>query len=161
MADIFTPLDAVPGPLWFGQKERDFVKQVSSEVIERVLSMQVAYYPISLEHTQFHPLYGEAIQKTFLPPVNVYTLIEWDDQQITTTSYGVDRLTNLTVHFHKRRLIEDQNLFVRVGDFLAYGDNFYEILNTVEPKILWGQVNTKIEISAKCVKARRSLFTAD
>ena len=63
------------------KKERDLVKQVNDELIERVIGQQVLYYPISMEHTNFHPTYGEAIEKTFLPPVRVYALVEWEGIQ--------------------------------------------------------------------------------
>ena len=69
--------DAPPPPLFLGEKERDLVKQVNDELIERVRGQQVLYHPISLEHTNFHSLYGEAIRKSFLPPIRVYALIVW------------------------------------------------------------------------------------
>ena len=56
-----------PPPLFIGKKERDLVKQVNDELIERVIGQQVLYYPISLEHTDFHSLYGEAIKNPFVP----------------------------------------------------------------------------------------------
>ena len=56
-----------PSPLFIGQKEKNLVKQINDELIERVVGQQVLYYPISLDHTNFHSLYGEAIKKTFLP----------------------------------------------------------------------------------------------
>ena len=55
-----------PPPLFFNKKERDLVKQVNDELVERVIGQTVVYYPLSLEHTNYHPLYGEAIEKTFL-----------------------------------------------------------------------------------------------
>jgi len=67
MADNeWTQPDAPPPPLFLGKKERDFVKQVNDELIERIIGQGIFYYPISMEHTNFHPLYGEAIEKTFL-----------------------------------------------------------------------------------------------
>lgn len=160
MADKFDVLDAPPPPMFLGQKERDFVKQVNDEIIERVIGQQVIYYPISLEHTNYHPLYGEAVKKTFQNPVHVYVLVEWQDDASTTTHYGIDHMPRLTVHFHKRRLTEDQDLFVREGDFIAYGCDFYEILSLSEPREIFGQAERKIEVSAKCIKARRDLFDA-
>ena len=76
--------DNPPPPLFIGKKERDLVKQVNDELIERVIGQQVVYYPISINKTNFHPLYGEAIKKTFLPPVRVYALIEWEGETTTT-----------------------------------------------------------------------------
>ena len=64
--------EAPPPPLFTGQKEKDLVKQVNDELIERVIGQQIVYYPISLEHTNFHPLYGEAIQKNFNELINTF-----------------------------------------------------------------------------------------
>tara|TARA_A100001515_G_scaffold31726_1_gene24694 strand:+ start:937 stop:1425 length:489 start_codon:yes stop_codon:yes gene_type:complete len=147
-----------PPPLFLGEKERDLVKQVNDELIERVIGQQVLYYPISLDHTNFHPLYGEAIEKTFLPPVRVYALVDWEGQETSNTSAGIDKRSSITVHFHKRRLTEDQDLFVREGDFVLYGSFYYEIVTLNETKEIFGQVEHKMEISAKCIRARKGLF---
>lgn len=69
-------------------------------------------------------------------------------------------MTKLNVHFHKRRLTEDQDLFVREGDFIAYGEAYYEIVTLKEPKELFGQADKRIEISAECIRARRVLLMA-
>ena len=61
----FTRPDTPPPPLFVGKKERDLVRQVNTELIENVVGQVVAYYAVSLEHTNFHPIYGEAIQKTY------------------------------------------------------------------------------------------------
>jgi len=150
-----------PPPLFAGEKERDFVKQVSDELIERVIGQQILYYPISLEHTNFHPLYGEATVKTFLPPVQVYVLVDWEGHQTKTEAYGVDRMSSLTVHFHNRRLTEDQDLYVREGDFVKFGEFFYEIVSWGLPDLMFGQVNHKVQISAKCIRAREGTFNAE
>jgi len=147
-----------PPPLFFNKKERDLVKQVNDELIERVIGQTILYYPISNVYTDFHPLYGEAINKNFLPPIRVYVLIEWGETTTTTTTYGIDRLYSLTCHFHKRRLTEDQDLYVREGDFILYGDDYYEITTLSEPKQLFGNTDYMLEISAKCARARQGLF---
>ena len=154
------PPEAPPPPLFLGEKERNLVKQVNDEIIERVLGQTVIYYPISREHTNYHPVYGEAVKKTFLAPVYVNALVEWEGSKTTTEAYGVDRVTSITVKFHRRRLTEDQDLFVREGDFLLYGDTFYEIVSLNESKNLFGQVDNKFELVAKCIKARESIFNA-
>ena len=148
-----------PPPLFIGKKERDLVKQVNDELIERVVGQQVLYYPIDLHRTDYHPLYGEAINKSFLPPIRVYALVEYEGIQTKfDTNIGLDKEATITVHFHKRRLTEDQDLFVREGDFVLYGDIYYEITILSEPRQIFGQVDHKMEISAKCVRAREGLF---
>lgn len=160
MANKWSRPDNPPPPLFVGKKERDLIKQVNDELVERVIGQQIVYYPISLEHTNFHSLYGEAIEKTFLPPVRVYAMVEWKGHETTTTHLGIDKRSSITVHFHKRRLTEDQNLFVREGDFVLYGNFYYEIVGLSEPKQIFGQVEHKMEITAECIRARGGLFDA-
>ena len=161
MSNEWKQPESPPASLFLGKKERNLVKQVNDELIEKVIGQQILYYPIDLETTKFHDLYGEAVTKTFLPPVRVYALVEFDG--ITTkysSNIGLDKDSSVTVHFHKRRLTEDQDLYVREGDFLLYGSIYYEIVTLAEPKQLFGQVDHLLEISAKCVRAREGLFDA-
>lgn len=152
--------ESPPPPLFTGKKEKDFVKQLNDEIIERVVGQTVIYYPVSLEHTKFHEMYGEAIQKNFLNPIRIYAMVQYQSEATTTTPLGIDRIERITVSFHKRRLTEDQDLFVREGDFIQYGENFYEILTLKEPIWLYGQVDSKFEITAECTRAREGLFDA-
>jgi len=150
-----------PSPLFVNKKERDLVKQVNDELIERVIGQQVLYYPVDLDYTNFHPLYGEAMEKSFLPPVRVYALVEFQGLETTVDTYGLDKNVSITVHFHKRRLTENQNLYVREGDFVLYGEQHYEIVGLSEPREIFGQADKRIEISARCIKAREGLFDAN
>jgi len=68
---------APPPPLFLGKKERDLVKQVNDELVEKVIGQQILYYPVDIETTNFHELYGEAMEKNYLSPVRVYALVEF------------------------------------------------------------------------------------
>ena len=67
---------APPPPLFLGKKERDLVKQVNDELIEKVIGQQILYYPIDMATTKFHELYGEAIKKTYLLSLKCKRLIK-------------------------------------------------------------------------------------
>tara|TARA_Y100001938_G_C8055810_1_gene414308 strand:+ start:9 stop:497 length:489 start_codon:yes stop_codon:yes gene_type:complete len=161
MANDWSKPKNPPPPLFFGEKERDLVKQVNDELIEKVIGQQILYYPIDIQNTNFHSLYGEAIKKTFLPPIRIYALVEWTDY---STEYmdnvGIDKIWEINVHFHKRRLEEDQDLYIREGDFVLYGDYYYEIVKLSEDSKLFGQVDHGFEISARCRRARKGMFDA-
>jgi len=150
-----------PPPLFAGEKERDFVKQVTDEVLERVIGQQILYFPIDIERTNFHSLYGEATTKTFLPPLRVYVLVDWEGHKTKAEKVGVDITSSVTLHFHNRRLTEDQDLYVRVGDFVKFGEFFYEIVEWGLPDLMFGQVENKTQISVKCIRARRGIFNAE
>ena len=149
---------APPAPMFFGEKERNLVKQINDELAERVLGQTVAYYPVSIEESNFNDTYGESKEKVSLPPVRVFAYVVVESEQ-TNDRYGYEYQTKLTVNFHRKRLVEDQNLFVRVGDFVQYGDQFYEIVRTYnDTRYYFGQVEHKFQISAECVKAREGAF---
>jgi hypothetical protein len=139
-----------PPPLFLGEKERNLVKQVNDELIEKVIGQQILYYSIDMKTTNFHDLYGEAIEKTFLPPVRVYALVEFTDFSTDyLASGGIDKTWEINVHFHKRRLEDDQNIYVREGDFVLYGDYYYEIVKLSEDTKLFGQVQHGFDVSAR------------
>jgi hypothetical protein len=150
-----------PSPMFFGEKEKNLVKQINDEIIERVVGQQVLYFPIDVDSTDFHPIYGEAIEKNFLHPIRVFALVEFQGVETSDMeSIALDKATKIKVNFHKRRLTEDQNLFVREGDFVRFGEIFYEIVKLLEPKILFGQPETRFEVGAECIRARDGLFNA-
>ena len=96
-----------------------------------------------------------------MPPVRVYALVQFTDESTTyMENFGVDKSWEINVNFHRRRLTEDQNLYVREGDFVLYGDNYYEIIKLSEPRKLFGQVDHTFEIIATCKRAREGLFDA-
>ena len=162
MADEWKKPDAPPPPMFAGKKERDLVKQINDEIIERVAGQQLLYFAIDMDYTNFHALYGEAIEKSFLPPIRVYARVDYEGIQTKySENIGLDKEASITVHFHKKRLTADQNLFVREGDFVKYGDIYYEIVTLSEPMQLFGQVEHKHEIVAKCVRARDTLFNGE
>ena len=147
--------------MFFGKKERDLVKQVNDELAERVIGQSIAYYPISVEESNFNDIYGEAIDKVSLPPVRVYAYVVVENEQ-SNDRYGYEYQTKLTVNFHRKRLTADQNLFVRVGDFVQYGDEFYEIVRTYnDTRYYFGQVEHKFQISAECIRARQDAFRVE
>ena len=161
MANKYKKLEQPPPPMFLGEKERDLVKQVNDEIVERVVGQQVLYFPIDIEHTNFHPLYGEAIEKTFLPPIRVFALVEYGGEETNYMSnIAVDEMEKIVIKFHRRRLTEDQNLFVREGDFVRYGEIYYEIVKTNEPKHLFGQAEHRFEMTAECIRARDGVFNA-
>ena len=165
MANKWTQPASPPPPLFVGKAERNFVKQLNDELIEKVVGEQILYFPIDVERTKYHELYGEAMKKTWLPPIRVYSLVEYVGSDRVQERYGFDSLYNITVHFHRRRLTEDQNLFVRLGDFVQYDGMYFEIVDVSQPRYLFGQDSsfakeTSLEVQAVCKQARRGLFNA-
>jgi hypothetical protein len=150
----------VEPPMFLGEKERDFQKQVGDEVLD-VMNQWIIYHAIDFANTVYHPLYGEAIKKTFFPPVHVKVAVNWKGEETTQDQYDIDKRPKIEVSFAHRRLTEDLGLMVREGDFLQYGRDFYEITKLNEDKELFGQFRYKVEVVATCTKSRQNVFNAD
>jgi hypothetical protein len=152
-----------PPPLFVGKAERDFVKQINDEVIEHVVGQQVLYFPIDQKLTKYN-VYGEALEKTFLPPIRVYSLVDYEGSERTQTEFGFDSLFKIKINFHKRRLSQDQDLFVRPGDFVQYDMMYFEIVDVFEDaRFLFGQDKNfadgiAFSVQADCLQARKGLF---
>jgi hypothetical protein len=144
--------------LFLGKKERDLTKQINDELIERVIGQTLIYFPLNIEKTNFHSLYGEAIQKNYSRPILIKALVKWEGEETQVSSYGLDKSNNITINFHRRRLTEDQDLYVREGDIVFYGLRFYEIMKLKEPRLLFGQSDHKFEIQATCRGVREGFF---
>ena len=144
-----------PPPMFLGEKERNFVKQTNDEISERVMGQTILYYPIDVAITNFHPLYGEAIEKNFLPPIRIFAFVEFKEDITTTENTVQDKMSKITVKFHKRRLTEDQDLFVREGDIIQFSNRLFEIVSLNDPRLLFGQQEHHFEIIAECLRARQ------
>jgi hypothetical protein len=151
---------APPPKLFTGRKELDFVKQINTELEERVIGEEILYFPLDIQRSNYHQVYGEAIRKVYLPPVHVYCLVEWLGVTTDQKNGIIDRQDNIVVHFHNRRLVKDQELWVQEGDALLYGNTYFEIQELNFPTQIFGyaEVEFKVEISAKCSCMRRGEF---
>jgi len=147
-----------PSPLFLNKEEKDFQKNIADELLEYTIGQVILYYPIDNLNTKYHPLYGEALNKVFLPPIKVNVLVDFEDNDTKTGKYGIDRRSKITVHFHQVRLNKEQDVHVKEGDFVFYGTEYFEIVKISENDELYGDIQVKVAISATCVKSRASNF---
>ena len=84
-------------------------------------------------------------------------MVEWQGME-TEAGKMMDKVSKITVKFHKKRINEDLNLTVLEGDFILYNQIFYEITILKEPRLLFGQQGESFEIIAECKIAREGSF---
>lgn len=156
--DILVPRTVAPPAMFLNIPERNIQKHYTDEITEKIIGQEVMYYPIDIQSSNFHPLYGESINKIYLPPIRIFALIEHSESETTTTNYGIDRKTKIIIHFHKKRLTMDQELEVKEGDFVYWNREYHEIVKLDPSALLWGNQNERVEIAATCTKARKGTF---
>jgi len=140
-------------------REIAFINSINKELIQSVVGQEISYYSISLEKSRANRLYDEAIEKVWDPPVLINARIMWDNTQSASTSFGVDSKYSLEVYFHNKEL-EERNILPKEGDFIEFGEVFFEITSVTQPQIVFGQINNKIMTKCVCVPSREGQFQA-
>ena len=139
--------------------ELAFISKINHELIQYVVGQEINYYAISVEHTKAHRLYNEAIKKTWNPPVKVNARVLWDNPNSVSTTLGVDSKYTAEIYFHTDELRE-RNVLPKEGDFVEFGQVFFEISSVTQPQLVFGQVNNKIMTKCVCVPSREGQFQA-
>lgn len=142
---------------WFRSKrDIEFVKRINRELIERVIGEKVTYYPISKQYSEKN-FYGESKTKIVDPPVEIYGLIDWQDQNVDTTKYGQDIQYNIEVYFLYDHLDRVQVEPVE-GDMIDYDNIKFEILSVTVPKQIFGKSGNDIGVKLDCLSVRENTF---
>lgn len=141
------------------EREIAFIDKVNKELIQKVTGQEVSYYAISLEKSKVHRLYDEAIEKVWEAPVKINARVLWDNTQSSATNFGVDSKYSCEVYFHDLELVE-RNVRPREGDFIEFGQVFFEITSVTQPQIVFGQVNNRLMTKCVCVPSREGQFQA-
>lgn len=140
-------------------REINFINAINHELIQAVVGQTVFYYAISIPETRVNDLYKEAVEKTWCPPVEINALVRYDSPVVVSTQFGPDTDYNLDVYFHLQEL-QERNVSPKEGDFLEFGQIFFEITSATEPQIIFGQINNKMMVKCTCVKSREEQFKA-
>lgn len=134
----------------------EYVKRINQELIENVISEKVTYYPISAQYSKTN-IYGESREKVFDPPIEIYALIEWLDQDISTVKFGQDIVYNLRVGILNKHL-QDVNVKPYEGDMVEYSGRKFEITSINVPSQIFGKAFEDIGVIMDCTTIRKSSF---
>ncbi len=143
---------------FISQKEIAFIDNVNRELIQRVVGQQVFYYEILAEKTKKNDLYNEAVTKMWAPPVATNCLLYYENTQEQIGALPPDNKSRIDVYFHTGEL-RDRNLSPKMGDFLLFGDTYYEIYQVIQPQLVYGMIEQKIMTRCTCGPARKGQFS--
>lgn len=136
--------------LFIGQKESDFIADITKELIKDVAGQKIYYYTVREDLSDVHDVYEEAIHKIFNPPVEIECLVEWQPSEVRTTQFGHEQIKKISAFLHNRDLI-DRNIDIKQGDYISYGEYFFEITSLIYDKLNFGHIErvTSIRLTAK------------
>jgi len=131
--------------LFIGQREIDYISDITKEIIKDVAGQKIYYYTIREDLSNIHNIYEESIEKIFNPPIEIEALIEWQPSETRTTNFGTETLKTINVYLHYRDLL-DRKIVFKEGDYFSFGSFFFEVTSTVYDKIIFGQVERIVSI---------------
>lgn len=113
------------------------VKHFSKEMIQDIISVEVAFYKLSLIDSNV-TLYGESHAKKYFQPVRLFCLVAKED--ITMDDSDVGMTVNQLVTFNfLRDDLKDIDLVIEEGDIIKFNEKFFEIDNTNENQFWFGR----------------------
>lgn len=145
-------------PLFRSKQNIKYIEFINKQLIEKVIGEKITYYGISKKLNSSN-IYGEAFEKTFDAPVQVYGMIEWNEQEVTATEFGQDITYSLKCYLLDEHL-ERINLKPKEGDMIDYNNVQFEITEIQNPNLLWGKTYNSFNVVLNCKSVRKNTFHA-
>jgi len=140
--------------LFVGPREHDLISDLTKELCKDISGQKIYYYSISVDRTHTHPVYNEAPDKVFDPPIEIEALVSPPEYGTVTNTFGIDQTFKIDVYIQWRDLI-DKNIDMEMGDFFSYGEILYEIASINFLKPVYGQIEHKDGVKVTGIRARQ------
>lgn len=115
-------------PLFASSRDALLIKSVSREIMQRFISVEIAFYKISLNDTQIN-LYNESSKKVYQQPIRLFALVNKEETNMNDVDTGIDVSQNVVFSFLRDDL-KDCDIVFEEGDLIKFDEKFYEIDNT-------------------------------
>lgn len=143
--------------LFVGPREQAFIDDITRELVKDVVGQRLFYYAVSVDKTRVHPVYDEAIDKVFDPPVELDARVGQPEYAQAGDAFSIDRTAKLEAYVQWRDLV-DKGIEVSVGDFFTYGDVTYEVVTVLPMRRIYGQVEHTDGVKISGITARQSML---
>jgi hypothetical protein len=135
-------------------RDVDFFKSISRELVDTVIQTAIIFYKLNIYDTKVN-IYGEAMNKSYHRGVELYCLIDKDDETARYEGFGPDTNQNMTFKIDKSKC-EEIGIYPEIGDIILFDDSYYEIDNTNEVQFIGGQPTNNYSIVCSTFMVRKS-----
>ena len=118
-------------------RDVDFFKSIARELVDDVIQNTIVLFKINMNETKVN-IYGEALNKTWYPGVEVFALINKEPETARYEGFGLDTDHNITFKLD-RWMLEEKGIYPEVGDVIHWNEGYFEIDNTNEVQMVGGQ----------------------
>ena len=146
--------------LFFTPREMELFNDYNTELLGIIAQTGVNYWRIEPDSSDPNSIYGESEVKVTRDPVQVHCWVMLDEPETETNSFTVDTRRRIELYMHKDRLTE-LDLVPRMGDFVGYDNQYFEILRASVPNFVFSYPQTKLGVIVRCLSVREGVFDPD
>ena len=121
-------------------RDLQLFRSFARELVDTVIENTCVLFKVNLNETKIN-LYGEAMNKTWHPGVELFVIIDKEPENVQYEGFGPDNTQNITFKFD-RLLCEERNTYPEIGDVIYFDNSYYEIDNTNEIQFVGGLPGT-------------------
>jgi hypothetical protein len=143
--------------LFITPRELDLISDISKEIMKDVVGQKVYYYKVREDLSDVHEVYEESENKIFDPAVELDARVEWFQSDVTLNEFGIEEKSRITVWLQYRDIMHKQ-LEINEGDFLSYGETFFEVLTVKIDSTIYGQIEYSTGYTLSCKQSRKGLI---
>lgn len=118
-------------------RDVEFFKSIARELVSDIVQVPIVLFKVNINETKVN-IYGEAMNKTWYPGVELYALVDKEPESARYEGFGLDTDQNVTFKLD-RWMLEEKNSYPEVGDIINWNGGYFEIDNTNEIQLVGGQ----------------------
>jgi hypothetical protein len=131
-------------PKFLQARDIDLFKSIARELVDDVIQNTIVLFKINMNETKVN-IYGESLNKTWYPGVQLYALIDKEPESARYEGFGLDTDQNVTFKLD-RWMLEEKGIYPEVGDIINWNGGYFEIDNTNEIQMVGGQTYNNFSI---------------
>jgi hypothetical protein len=135
-------------------RDVDFFKSIARELVDDVIQNTIVLFKINMNETKIN-IYGEALNKTWYPGVELFALIDKEPETARYEGFGLDTDQNITFKLD-RWMLEEKGIYPEVGDIINWNEGYFEIDNTNEVQMVGGQSYNNFSIVCETFMVSKS-----
>ena len=141
-------------PKFLQTRDIEFFKGIARELVDDVVENICVLFKVNISETKVN-LYGEALNKTWHPGVELNVLINKSGQTAAYEGFGADVLQNIEFKFD-RWMLEEKLSYPEIGDVIYFDNSYYEIDNTSEVQFVGGLSENNFSVVCSTFMVRKS-----
>ena len=146
-------------PKFLQARDIDLFKSIARELVDDVVQNTIVLFKINMNETKVN-IYGEALNKTWYPGVELYALYSKSPEDIVYEGFGPEMQQNITFKLD-RIMCEEKNVYPEVGDVIFFDTSYYEIDNTNEIQFIGGSPDNSFSIVCETFMVSKSTLNIE